>query len=161
MMIAAQPELNVPMTPTTSSSFAYRPALVEHFAESHLPAAAVASLHSWSPTFRSPAFHSFCSMTCSIALFICTVCVRDEPCSGRSDTISTSGSASPFLRSPHEDDGNVSTPPLLGVAEVSLPPVLGLLSSPHPAAVSASAPTTSARSANQMDFFLTCLLLLG
>ncbi len=38
MMIAAQPELNVPMTPTTFSLPAYACAFVEHLPESHLPA---------------------------------------------------------------------------------------------------------------------------
>ena len=38
IMIAAQPELNVPMTPTTFSLPAYAWAFVEHLPESHLPA---------------------------------------------------------------------------------------------------------------------------
>ena len=47
MMISAQPELNVPMTPMTSLLRAYAFAFVEHLAESHLPACAVASSHDW------------------------------------------------------------------------------------------------------------------
>ena len=43
----AQPELNVPISPITSLSRAIAFALVEHFAESHLPACAVASSHDW------------------------------------------------------------------------------------------------------------------
>ena len=47
MMISAQPELNVPMTPITLLFCAYAFAFAEHFAESHLPACAVASSHDW------------------------------------------------------------------------------------------------------------------
>ena len=36
--IAAQPELNVPITPTSFSLAAYACAFVEHLPESHLPA---------------------------------------------------------------------------------------------------------------------------
>ena len=43
MMIAAQPELYVPITPTRFSVSAYVRAFSEHFASSHFPAAAVAS----------------------------------------------------------------------------------------------------------------------
>ena len=47
--IAAQPELNVPMTPMTPSLAAYAFAFAEHLAESHFPACAVASSHDWKP----------------------------------------------------------------------------------------------------------------
>ena len=46
-MISAQPELNVPSTPITSLFRAYALPFAEHFAESHLPACAVASSHDW------------------------------------------------------------------------------------------------------------------
>ncbi len=45
--ISAQPELNVPMTPTTLLLLAYAFAFDEHLAESHLPACAVASSQDW------------------------------------------------------------------------------------------------------------------
>ena len=45
--MAAQPELNVPMTPMTASFAAYALAFAEHFAESQLPAWAVESSHDW------------------------------------------------------------------------------------------------------------------
>ena len=47
MMMPAQPELNVPMTPITFLSAAYAAAFAEHTAESHLPACAVASSQDW------------------------------------------------------------------------------------------------------------------
>ena len=49
MMIAAHPELKVPMTPMTLSFAAYEFAFCEHLPESHLPACAVASSHAWKP----------------------------------------------------------------------------------------------------------------
>jgi hypothetical protein len=47
MMISAQPELNVPITPIRSLFRAYALPFAEHFAESHLPACAVESSQSW------------------------------------------------------------------------------------------------------------------
>jgi hypothetical protein len=47
MMIAAQPELNVPITATTASLAAYALPFCEHLAESHFAAWAVASSHCW------------------------------------------------------------------------------------------------------------------
>ena len=47
MMIPAQPELKVPMMPTTLSFAAYAFAFCEHLPESHLPAWAVASSQDW------------------------------------------------------------------------------------------------------------------
>ena len=49
MMIAAQPELKVPMMPITLSFAAYALPFEEHLPESHLPACAVASSHDWKP----------------------------------------------------------------------------------------------------------------
>ena len=49
MMIPAQPELKVPMMPSTLSFAAYAFAFCEHLPESHLPAWAVASSHAWKP----------------------------------------------------------------------------------------------------------------
>jgi hypothetical protein len=48
-MIAAQPELKVPMTATTASFAEYAFPFCEHFAESHFAACAVASSHDWKP----------------------------------------------------------------------------------------------------------------
>ena len=45
--ISAQPELNVPITPTTLASFAAAVAFAEHLPESHLPAWAVESSQLW------------------------------------------------------------------------------------------------------------------
>ena len=47
MMISAQPELNVPITPITLLLLAYELALVEHLPESHFPACAVESSQDW------------------------------------------------------------------------------------------------------------------
>ena len=47
MMIPAQPELKVPMTPSTLSFAAYALAFWLHLPESHLPACAVASSQDW------------------------------------------------------------------------------------------------------------------
>ena len=47
MMIAAQPELNVPMTPTTFSLPAYACAFWLHLPESHFAACAVESSQDW------------------------------------------------------------------------------------------------------------------
>ena len=60
MMIAAHPELNVPMTPITLSFAAYALAFVLHLPESHLPAWAVASSHDWKPILWSPALNPAC-----------------------------------------------------------------------------------------------------
>jgi hypothetical protein len=47
MMISAQPELNVPITPMRFLFCAYALALAEHFSDAHFPACAVASSHDW------------------------------------------------------------------------------------------------------------------
>ena len=47
MMISAQPELNVPMTPITFVLLAYAWPFAEHLPESHFPACAVESSHDW------------------------------------------------------------------------------------------------------------------
>ncbi len=47
MMISAQPELNVPITPITLLLRTYALAFVEHLPESHFPACAVESSQDW------------------------------------------------------------------------------------------------------------------
>src|SRR3990170_8835699 len=78
------------------------------------------------------------------------VCVRDEPWSGKSDAIRTSGSPSPsYSTAVHELDGNASTQPVPPVASVVAPsPASSSSSPPQPAATSASTATNRARTLN-------------
>ena len=56
--IAAQPELNVPITPIKLLSDAYAWAFALHFVGSHFASWAVASLHAWNAILYLPAFQS-------------------------------------------------------------------------------------------------------
>src|SRR5262245_26537280 len=139
---------------------AYACAFWLHLPESHFAAWAVESSHDWKPTLRSPASQLRCSRMKRVAFTICRLCARDEPWSGRSVVIRTSGGPVPFSIAVHEDDGSASTspppppPPVVSVAPVP-PPALSLSSSspPQPAATSASAATSSAMKATNPRFF--------
>src|SRR5207244_5511460 len=92
-----------------------------------------------------------------IACTICTVCVRDEPCIGRSDVMRRSASP-PLLFSTawHDDAGRDVTfpseaPPPPPPLVVPPPPLLLFEPPPQPAATIASATVTTA--ANRSRFF--------
>src|SRR5688572_4581574 len=85
------------------------------------------------------------------------VCVRDDPWSGKSDAISTSGSPSPsYSIAVHELDGSASTlPPVPPEASVVAPPPSPDASSsspPQPAASNASTATSRARTLSTPRF---------
>src|SRR5690242_16405635 len=107
----AQPELNVPITPTTSEFCAYAFAFEVHLDESQLPFCAVESSHAWKPTVYLPAFQPCCASMYAIALFISVVSARFAPWSGRSDAMITFGSPlPPYWSFPHDDDGSGERP---------------------------------------------------
>src|SRR3990170_5784376 len=90
------------------------------------------------------------------------VCVRDEPWSGKSDAIRTSGSPSPsYSTAVHELDGSASTPPVPPVASVVAPsPASSSSPPPHPAATSASTAINRARTLNHPRLLeFNCFLL--
>ena len=96
MMISAQPELNVPITPITLLLPTYAFAFVEHLPESHFPACAVESSQDWKPTVYLPALKFCCLKMNLIAFTICSVCVRPDPWSGRSEATMNCGSSLPL-----------------------------------------------------------------
>ena len=73
------------MTPIRLLLAAYACAFALHLVGSHFASCAEASLHAWKAMLYLPAFQLCCCRTYAIALFICTVCSREPPISGRSE----------------------------------------------------------------------------
>ena len=98
----------------------------------------------------SPAFQLGFSSRNRIASTIWIVWVRDEPWSGKSDAISTSGSPSPsYSIAVQDDDGSASMlPPPLDSSVVAPPSELSSSSPPQPAATSANTVTSRANAPN-------------
>src|SRR5919107_5118119 len=92
---AAQPELNGPIQPIISSSWAADWAFSAHLAASHCPACAVASSSPSYSILTSPALPFRSSIARFIAFTIVVVCARLAPCLGRSLTILAVGVSPP------------------------------------------------------------------
>src|SRR5919112_1769184 len=92
---AAQPELNGPIQPMISSSWAADWAFSAHLAGSHWPACAVASSNPSYSILISPALLFRSSTARFIALTMVVVWARFAPCRGRSLTILAVGASPP------------------------------------------------------------------
>ena len=94
-----------------------------------------------------------------IAFTICSVCVRPDPWSGRSEATMNCGFSLPFTIPPGQDDAGSAVAPPPDVVEVS-PVVVPPPPPPQPAATSARTPTTP-RSATIESRFLNFFLLFA
>src|SRR5437763_1930264 len=108
---AAQPELYVPMTPSTLVSAAYALALASQIGLLHRPVAASESSHAWKPTFVFPAFQPALRSSSLTAVFICAERWLDAPRSGRSETITASALPGPsYWSGPQVADATATAP---------------------------------------------------
>src|SRR5918992_5985539 len=92
---AAHPELNGPIQPMISSSWAADCAFSAHLAASHCPACAVASSRTSYSMFMSPALLSRSCRAILMALTMVVVWALFAPCIGRSLTILAVGASPP------------------------------------------------------------------
>ncbi len=159
-MIAAQPELNVPISAVDARVLGVGVRVLAALARiplRRLGGRVVAGLEADVDVPGLPA--GVTSRTCRIAAVICSDCVRDDPCSGRSVAMRTSGSPSPsYSMSVHDADGSGLTGSELtavAIARAVSPAPPSSSSPPQPAAAKAKAPISSTSNAKIVLRFTT------